>query len=590
MRARMVLFALLVLFLGSAPARAFHLIKIVEVFPGTQASPSAQFVVLQAFATGQNTVSGQSVTVFNAAGTSIGTFVFPANVPNGANQAKILIATPQAASFFGVFPDLTMTAIIPPSGGKICYGSFDCVAWGIYSGSSAGVGPPFNATGVGLRSGVAIRRNLGGNGTLDAIDDTDNCAVDFAFGQPAPRNNNGANGTIPPSICGNSALEGLEYCDDGNTNPGDGCRGDCRGSEICGDQLVDMNEACDDGNASNNDACPTTCFPATCGDGFIFNTQGGTEQCDDANASNNDACLNSCALATCGDGFTWNTQGGTEQCDDANVSNNDACLTDCALATCGDGFIRNTQGGTEQCDDANLNNNDACPGTCLLATCGDGFIFNTQGGTEQCDDANLSNNDACLSSCALAICGDGFIFNTQGGTEQCDDANSNNNAACPGTCFPATCGDGFIWNTQGGTEECDDDNTSPGDGCSSDCLSEETAGEASPNSLYAAPGLGTDVDIEYTPACGATNHGVYWGTGPFLGGIVWQGSGCGLGTSGAATFDPGAVMPGQLRYFVIVGYTSWAEGSYGRNSSGLERPEATGVGSCNRPFMLGTCP
>ena len=37
---------------------------------------------------------------------------------------------------------------------------------------------------------------------LDAGDDTDNSANDFAFATPAPRNNAGAMGTIPPATCG----------------------------------------------------------------------------------------------------------------------------------------------------------------------------------------------------------------------------------------------------------------------------------------------------------------------------------------------------------------------------------------------------
>ena len=52
----------------AAPASAsFHLMKVVEIFPGTAAAPNAQYVVLQMYSAGQNFVGGHAVTVFNSA-------------------------------------------------------------------------------------------------------------------------------------------------------------------------------------------------------------------------------------------------------------------------------------------------------------------------------------------------------------------------------------------------------------------------------------------------------------------------------------------------------------------------------------------
>ena len=220
------------LLLVSAPALStFHLMKVVEVFPGTAASPNAQYVVIQMYASGQELVGGHAITVYNAAGTLTGTFTFPGNLPNGANQAKILIATSQAENFFGLTADLVMSASILSAGGKACWaGTLDCVAWGSYHGSSAGVGTPFNA-GSGLTSGRAAARrlNIAGSATmLDAGDDTDNSATDFVFATPAPRNNAGTLGMIPPATCGNGVIEGLEQCDDHNVANGDGCSSTCK--------------------------------------------------------------------------------------------------------------------------------------------------------------------------------------------------------------------------------------------------------------------------------------------------------------------------------------------------------------------------
>jgi len=224
----------LALILGSGSSMAnFHLMKVVEVFPGTAAAPNAQYVVIQMYSGGQNQVGGHQITVFDSAGTAVGggTFTFAAAVGSGANQAKILIATTEAQTFFNVTANLIMTPVLPAGGGKVCFDSspIDCVAWGNYSGSATGVGTPFNAP-TGLVSGrAAIRRlDIAGSPTvLENADDTDVSANDFVLGTPAPRNNANVAGTIPPSTCMNGVIEGLEACDDGNNNDNDACSNTC---------------------------------------------------------------------------------------------------------------------------------------------------------------------------------------------------------------------------------------------------------------------------------------------------------------------------------------------------------------------------
>lgn len=173
-----------------------------------------------------------TVSVYDAAGTSAGSFTFSGNLANGSNQATILIATTEAAAFFGITADLVMTAVLPRAGGKVCWENLDCVAWGSYTGpgTPSAVGTPFNAGG-GLVLGQAIRRDVsrsGGATTLESSDDTNDSAADFLLTTPAPRNNAGSTGTPPASTCGNSMLEGLEGCDDGNTTAGDGCDATCK--------------------------------------------------------------------------------------------------------------------------------------------------------------------------------------------------------------------------------------------------------------------------------------------------------------------------------------------------------------------------
>jgi hypothetical protein len=116
------------------------------------------------------------------------------------------------------------------------------------------------------------------------------------------------------------------------------------------------------------------------------------------------------------------------------------------------------------------------------------------------------------------------------------------------------------------------------------------AGEAGATGpMTAGRGAGTSVLVEYTPACAATDHVVYWGAGSLAGGPQWAGSACGLGSDGNTSFDPGTPPPGELVYFVIVGQDASSEGSYGKSSSGTERPEAIGVGACDRPRTIGIC-
>jgi len=118
------------------------------------------------------------------------------------------------------------------------------------------------------------------------------------------------------------------------------------------------------------------------------------------------------------------------------------------------------------------------------------------------------------------------------------------------------------------------------------------AGEASKEGspIAALKGSGTSININYTPANCATDHSVFWGQSPISGNLSWTNGVCGLGTSGTASFDPGNPNPNSFFYFVIVGNNGAVEGSYGKNSSSVERPEATGISGCDFPQdLLDTC-
>jgi cysteine-rich repeat protein len=231
MRSRIPALAGAALLASSPVFAAFHFIHVQEVFAGSQAHPNAQYVLLQAYDDFQNAVTGHSVTTFDALGASTGTFTFAGPVGNSADQMTIFVATAEAAAIFNITADLAMTAVLDPAGGKVCWdGSTpdSCVAWGNYTGVD--LGTPYNASG-GLISGYAARRRLdicGNIAQLDVCDDTDDSANDWITAVPNPIKNNGTPGQTPPATCGNNTIEGLEGCDDGDTESGDGCSAVCK--------------------------------------------------------------------------------------------------------------------------------------------------------------------------------------------------------------------------------------------------------------------------------------------------------------------------------------------------------------------------
>jgi cysteine-rich repeat protein len=78
------------------------------------------------------------------------------------------------------------------------------------------------------------------------------------------------NGTVQASIgvtsvgevCGNSVIEGIEECDDGNQTDGDGCDSNCT-ETTCGNGALSDGEECDDANVIEGDGCSTACAVET---------------------------------------------------------------------------------------------------------------------------------------------------------------------------------------------------------------------------------------------------------------------------------------------------------------------------------------
>jgi hypothetical protein len=194
-------------------AAAFHQMMIVQVVGGSAVAPDAQYVVLQMWNSGQSQVQGHSVTFYDEQGSNPVSATFSDNLQNSADNATMLLATATAEALYGLTADLRIAPVLLPGGGKVCFESWDCFAWGSYGGSATGVGTPY-ATGSGLLPDEAATRRLDvcssvgcSDAVLDPGDDTNDCANDFVPGVPAPQNNSGALGAENPDAL---FLDGFE--------------------------------------------------------------------------------------------------------------------------------------------------------------------------------------------------------------------------------------------------------------------------------------------------------------------------------------------------------------------------------------------
>jgi fibro-slime domain-containing protein len=78
-------------------------------------------------------------------------------------------------------------------------------------------------------------------------------------------------------VCGDGIVEGSELCDDGNTQPYDGCASDCIKEPACG-----------------TDTSPSGACLSECGDGILLASS--AEECDDGNTLSGDGCSEDCLL------------------------------------------------------------------------------------------------------------------------------------------------------------------------------------------------------------------------------------------------------------------------------------------------------
>jgi hypothetical protein len=200
------------LVMAASASATFHLIKVREVSPGTNGLDNS-YVEVQMYAPFQQYLSGGAkVAVCNSTCSLIpAEFTNFTDVANGDSQDTVVFGdsgVPGGSKDFDV--DLNLDQFKP--GGAACYvsepGYSDCVSWGNFSANSAltanydGSANP-GTPAAALTSGMALRRSIaaGCPTALEASDDTNNSAADFAVTTPNPRPN-----SVAPTetTCGSS--------------------------------------------------------------------------------------------------------------------------------------------------------------------------------------------------------------------------------------------------------------------------------------------------------------------------------------------------------------------------------------------------
>ena len=133
--------------LGFTP-ESFHLMKVKEVYAGSEAAPNAQYVMIQMYAAGQNQVQNKQIVVYGRDGAVVQTFTFPGPVAGFADQSTILIATPEAQTFFApggpLVADLAMAPVLRPWAAR-CASTTPSSAWAISTarrGAASRATPP----------------------------------------------------------------------------------------------------------------------------------------------------------------------------------------------------------------------------------------------------------------------------------------------------------------------------------------------------------------------------------------------------------------------------------------------------------------
>lgn len=182
--------------LAASAGASYHLMRISEIHQGASAG-TEDYVELQMFEPGQTLVGGRHIVTYDGGGNVYDDNLIPTNVANGQSQRTILMANTDT---IGTTPDFIADVgvnVIAPAG-TVCFTDtvlstgIDCVSYGSPMTLPSPLPSPVGASAPGLGSNQSLERKISGGScatALDAGDDTNNSAADFALAAGSPRNN-----------------------------------------------------------------------------------------------------------------------------------------------------------------------------------------------------------------------------------------------------------------------------------------------------------------------------------------------------------------------------------------------------------------
>jgi uncharacterized repeat protein (TIGR01451 family) len=219
-RLSLLLLSNLAMLLLASPAFAsFHLMKIEEAIGGVGGDTSQQAIQLRMRFAGQNLVGSNQARLIahDAAGLNpVTLIVFPSDVLNAAQGARILVVSPAFASAHpGIPGDFTMTSLIPssylPAGRLTFEDSFGTIYWSLawggagYTGSNLGsltndadgnFGPPFASALPSSTNQALLFTTPDPTGVAPSTTNVADYGV--TAGAAVFTNNAGTSGTLPP--------------------------------------------------------------------------------------------------------------------------------------------------------------------------------------------------------------------------------------------------------------------------------------------------------------------------------------------------------------------------------------------------------